>query len=195
MLSIFSCAYWPSVCLLWRNVYLDLLPIFWLGCLFCFVLFLILSSMSSLYILEIEPLSVILFANISPVHRLSLGVIYGFLCYANLLCLIRSQLIIFAFISFALGNWVKKILLRFMDLCQRISCLCSFLGGFLFGWLVFFLLHCAACGILVPRPGIKPVAPVVEVWHWSLNHWTSREFPFSCIFMVSCLIFRSLNHF
>ena len=23
MLSIFSCTYWPSVCLLWRNVYLD----------------------------------------------------------------------------------------------------------------------------------------------------------------------------
>ena len=32
--SIFSCAYWPSVCLLWRNVYLGLLPIFRLGCLF-----------------------------------------------------------------------------------------------------------------------------------------------------------------
>ena len=28
------CASWPSVCLLWRNVYLDLLSIFWLGCLF-----------------------------------------------------------------------------------------------------------------------------------------------------------------
>ena len=27
---------WPSVCLLWRNVYLGLLPSFWLGCLvFC----------------------------------------------------------------------------------------------------------------------------------------------------------------
>ena len=34
MLSIFSCDSWQSVCLLWRNVYLDLLPIFWLGCLF-----------------------------------------------------------------------------------------------------------------------------------------------------------------
>ena len=33
-LSIFSCAYWFSICLLWRNVYLGLLPIFWLGCLF-----------------------------------------------------------------------------------------------------------------------------------------------------------------
>ena len=31
MLSIFSCVCWPSVCFLWRNVYLILLPIFWLG--------------------------------------------------------------------------------------------------------------------------------------------------------------------
>ena len=28
MLSIFSCACWPSVCLLWRNVYLGLCPFF-----------------------------------------------------------------------------------------------------------------------------------------------------------------------
>ena len=34
VLSIFSCAFWPSVCLLQRNVYLDPLPIFWLGCFF-----------------------------------------------------------------------------------------------------------------------------------------------------------------
>ena len=32
--AFFSCVYWPSVCLLWRNVYLGLLSIFWLGCLF-----------------------------------------------------------------------------------------------------------------------------------------------------------------
>ena len=54
MLSIFSCAYWPSVYLLWRNVYSGLLPIFplidWL--------FLLLSCISCLYILEIKPLSV-----------------------------------------------------------------------------------------------------------------------------------------
>ena len=31
MLSIFSCVYWPSVCLLWRNVCLGLLPPFFLG--------------------------------------------------------------------------------------------------------------------------------------------------------------------
>ena len=34
MLNIFSCASWPSVCLLWKNVYLGLLPIFRLRCLF-----------------------------------------------------------------------------------------------------------------------------------------------------------------
>ena len=38
-LSIFSGAYWPSVYLLWRNVYSDL-PIFPLGCwFFCFLVF------------------------------------------------------------------------------------------------------------------------------------------------------------
>ena len=31
------------------------------------------------------------------------------------------------------------------------------------------------CGILVPRPGIEPTPPALEVW--SLNHWTTREVP------------------
>ena len=34
VLSIFSCAYQPSVCI-WRNVYLGILPIFQLVCVFC----------------------------------------------------------------------------------------------------------------------------------------------------------------
>ena len=33
----------------------------------------------------------------------------------------------------------------------------------------------AACGILVPQPGIESVAPAVEAW--SPNHWTAREVP------------------
>ena len=32
MLNIFLCIFWPSVYLLWKNVCLDLLPIFWWGC-------------------------------------------------------------------------------------------------------------------------------------------------------------------
>ena len=37
-LIIFSCVCWPSVCLLWRNVCLGLLPIFCLGCFFFVVI-------------------------------------------------------------------------------------------------------------------------------------------------------------
>ena len=32
-----------------------------------------------------------------------------------------------------------------------------------------------ACGILVPRPGIRPIPPALEAQ--SLNHWTAREIP------------------
>ena len=58
-LSTFSYASWPSVCLLWRNVCLGLLSTFWLD-----NFFLILSYLSYLYILEINPLLVASFANI-----------------------------------------------------------------------------------------------------------------------------------
>ena len=38
-----------------------------------------------------------------------------------------------------------------------------------------FWLHHVACGILVPRPGIKPAPPALETQ--SLNHWTARDVP------------------
>ena len=51
MLSIFSFASWLSVCRIWRDSYLDLPPLFyWIAW------FLISSSVSCLYILEINPL-------------------------------------------------------------------------------------------------------------------------------------------
>ena len=53
--DLFSCACWPSVCLLWRTVFLGFLLIFQLGC------FLLLNYISCLYILEIRPLSVVSF--------------------------------------------------------------------------------------------------------------------------------------
>ena len=56
-LSIFSCVFWASVRLLWKNVYV-FCPLFdWVIC------FLILSCMSCFNILEIKPLSVTSFAN------------------------------------------------------------------------------------------------------------------------------------
>ena len=51
MLNVFSCASWLSVYRIWRDIYLDLPPIFdWIAW------FLILSSISCLYILEINSL-------------------------------------------------------------------------------------------------------------------------------------------
>ena len=59
LLNIFSRACWPSVFLLWKNVYSVLLPIFnWVVC------FLMFSCMSCLYMLDGNPLLVISLVNI-----------------------------------------------------------------------------------------------------------------------------------
>lgn len=47
-----------------------------------------------------------------------------------------------------------------------------------------YWLHCAACCILVPRPGIEPVLPALGAW--SLNHWTTRDIPL-------CTTFEQVN--
>ena len=124
MLSIFSCACWPFVCLLWGNVYLGLLPIFHLSCL-------MLCCMSCLYILEIKPLSVALFATI-------------FSHSEGCLCILFIYL--FIMVSFAvkiLWVWLGPICLFFFlfllpletdlrkhwcSLCQTMFSLCSLLG-------------------------------------------------------------------
>ena len=59
MLSTFSCAYSPSVCHLWKNVYSGPLSIFK-----SFFFFLIKSYMSSLFTVVINPLLEISFVNI-----------------------------------------------------------------------------------------------------------------------------------
>ena len=134
-LSIFSCVCWKSVCLLWKNVYLVLLPIFQLGCFF------LLSCMSCLYILEIRPLSVTPFANILS-H--SVGCLFIFLMVSfavqKLLSLIRSHWFIFVFIVIILGGGSNKMLLWFMSK----SILPMFSSrNFIVSHLTFrFLIHC-----------------------------------------------------
>ena len=44
-----------------------------------------------------------------------------------------------------------------------------------------FSFGCAACGILVPWPGIKPVPFALEAQ--SLNHWTTREIPLRIVLL------------
>ena len=113
MLNIFSCACWSSVCHFWRNVYLGLLPIFWLNSFFLF--FLILSCMNCFGILEINLFLSAFFANV-----FSHSVGYLFILFMispvtqKLLSLLRSYLCISAFVCITLGDEPKKLLLWFM---------------------------------------------------------------------------------
>ena len=110
MLTIFSYASWPSVCFLWRNVYLGLPPVFWLGCFF------MLSCVSYLYILEINHLSVALFTNIFSHSGGCLFVLFMVsFALQKLISLIRSYLSIFLFIFISKGSESKRVLLWFMS--------------------------------------------------------------------------------
>ena len=93
MLSILSCVCWQSV---------------WVG----LFVFLILSCMSCLYVLEINPLSVASFANIFSDSEGCLLVLFMVsFVVQKLLSFIRFHLFIFVFISISLGGGSKGILL------------------------------------------------------------------------------------
>ena len=78
--------------------------------------YLLLSCMSCLYILEIKPLSVSWFANIFS-HSVGCLFVLFMISFAvqKLVNLIRSHLFIFVFISIAMGDWPKKTLVQFMS--------------------------------------------------------------------------------
>ena len=77
MLSIFSCAFWPSICVLWRNVCLGLLPIFRLGCL---LLLLFLSIYWAVHIFwKLMPCQSHHLQCFLPFCRLFFHFVYGFL--------------------------------------------------------------------------------------------------------------------
>ena len=79
---------------------------------FDWVVSLILSCISCLYILEINPLSVDSFANIFSHSEGCLFVLFMVsFAVQNLLSYIRSHLFIFVFTSITLGGGSKKILL------------------------------------------------------------------------------------
>ena len=81
---------------------------FWIG----LFVFLILSCMSCLYILEIKPLSVASFANMFSHSEGCLFVLFMVsFAVQKILSFIRSHLFIFVFISISLGGGSKRILL------------------------------------------------------------------------------------
>ena len=126
-----------------------------------------LSCISCLYILDINPLSVISFANILS-HSVGCLFVLSMVSFTGqmLLSLIRSHLFIFASLSFASGDRSKNTLLQFMS---KMFCLCLFLGvqdipGFVSGhqWVMpgpGFISNRLACraGFWGSRPGVRPL--------------------------------------
>ena len=111
--------------------------------------FLILSCMSGLYILDINLLLVISFANIFS-H--SVDCLFSLLMVSfavrKLLGLMRSHLFICAFVSFALGDRSKKILLQFMSksVLPMFSFRSFMVSGLTFRSLIHFLVYfCIWC--------------------------------------------------
>ena len=105
MLSIFACTSWPSICLLWWNIYLGLLPIFYLDYLF-------------FYDIELHELFVY-FADESFVHcfickyflpfwGLSFRLVYGFLCCAKPFKFHQVPFVYFCFNFYYSRRRVKK---------------------------------------------------------------------------------------
>ena len=97
--------------------------------------------------------------------------IRDFQCIALPLCLISLEHK--CFLSYKIH--IKVTIITIFN-CKFIgsvySCRCGIQGAFFF----FFLFWpCSvACGLLVPKPGIKPRPLAVNAW--SPNHWTTRKF-------------------
>ena len=83
---------------------------FWIG----LFVFLILSCMSSLYILEINPLSVVSFANIFSHSEGCLHLVYDFLCCAKAFKSHQVPFLYFCFYFPYSRRWVKKDLAGFL---------------------------------------------------------------------------------
>ena len=118
MLRIFPCACWPSVCCLWRNVYLDLLLFLWLGCVFycccLFVLFFDVELPELFVYFEINPLLFASFVNIFS-HSVRCLFILFMVSFAvqKFISLLWSHLFLFYF--HYSRRKIKKDLLQFMS--------------------------------------------------------------------------------
>ena len=129
MLNIFSGICWPSICLLWRNVYLCLPLIFGLG----FFLFII----SCLYIWRLILCQLFYLQLFYPVLRLVISSLVSF-ALQKLLSQIWSHWFIFIFIT--LRGLSKRTLLWFMamSILSMFSSKSFTVSGLTFKYLIHF---------------------------------------------------------
>ena len=93
------------------------------------LVYLLLSCIRSVYILDISPLSDIWFATIfSHLVGWLFILLMVSLAVKKVLSLIQSHLLIFAFVVFALGVWFQTSSLRLVSR-SRDNCLCCLLGA------------------------------------------------------------------
>ena len=129
MLSIFLCDCWPSVCLLWKNVYSVFCPFFnwavfvsWYWVVLDVYAF---QTLTHCWSYRLQIFSSIQ-QNIFPFCQWFPLLCKSFKVYLGPICLF------FSFVSFALGNRNEKY---HYDLCQRVFCICCL------GILLFQILH------------------------------------------------------
>ena len=139
---------------------------------------LILSCVSCLCILEINPLSVALFTNIFCHSEGCLFVLFMvFFAVQKLLSLIRSHFFIFIFIT--VGGGSENI---FCDLCQSVlpmfSCKCFIVSGLTFRSLIHFEFFCVygvreCCNFILLHVAVQ----------FSQHHLLKRLSFLHCIFL------------
>ena len=188
MLSIFSCVCWPSVCLLWRNVYLGLLPIFWFSCLFfCYWIIWAVYIFWKLSLCQSHHLQIFC-SSLSTLFMASFAM-------QKLLSLIMLHLFALAFISFVLGDMADKsfmfwstfvyIYLLYLFVCLSICsiylciyhlsrCFCFLLSSFFSLPCFYFPLFSSfSCSVIWGFPGVvkNPPANAGEIRDlvWSLG--------------------------
>ena len=125
MLSIFSCAFW-LVCLIWKNVFWDLLFFDWVVYLFWYRAAWVVCKFWRLIPCQSHHLQTFFF----PFCVLSFNFVCVFLCCAKAMNLKRPQFFIFGFISITLKDKLKQTNKHCWDLCQSVFYLCFILRGF-----------------------------------------------------------------
>ena len=103
-----------SVCILWRNVSLDLLTPSWLGCLFCWIE----SCMRWSHILEMNPLSTPSFAKIFP-YSVGCLFIFFFKCFLGCAKAFTFKCVPFAYFCFYFHYSRRRIKKDFAVICVK----------------------------------------------------------------------------